>query len=128
MGFVKDEFASDTEEVRPRVLSRAEVGLPTGTREASNEADGAVARRAGTIAGKTATANPDPMQGQRVRQIRLSRMLSKAELARRANVSVLTVDRIERGYGCRMATKRKILEALGLSLVDGPRVFGTLDG
>lgn len=59
-----------------------------------------------------------------VRRIRIERMLSKAELARRANVSVLTIDRVEKGFGCRMDTKRKILEALGLSLADRVRVFG----
>ncbi|MBZ0121093.1 MAG: helix-turn-helix domain-containing protein, partial [Sandaracinaceae bacterium] len=59
-----------------------------------------------------------------VRRIRIERMMSKAELARRANVSVLTIDRVEKGFGCRMDTKRKILEALGLSLVDRIRVFG----
>lgn len=59
-----------------------------------------------------------------VRAIRIERMMSKAELARRANLSVLTVDRVEKGYGCRMDTKRKILEALGLSLNDRVRVFG----
>jgi len=59
-----------------------------------------------------------------VRRIRIERMMSKAELARRANLSVLTIDRVERGFGCRMDTKRKILEALGLSLVDRVRVFG----
>jgi DNA-binding XRE family transcriptional regulator len=59
-----------------------------------------------------------------VRKIRIERMMSKAELARRANLSVLTIDRVERGYGCRMDTKRKILEALGLSLADRVRVFG----
>jgi predicted transcriptional regulator len=51
-------------------------------------------------------------------------MMSKAELARRANLSVLTIDRVEKGLGCRMDTKRKILEALGLSLADRVRVFG----
>jgi DNA-binding XRE family transcriptional regulator len=59
-----------------------------------------------------------------VRKIRIERMMSKAELARRANLSVLTIDRVERGYGCRMDTKRKILEALGLNLADRVRVFG----
>jgi DNA-binding XRE family transcriptional regulator len=59
-----------------------------------------------------------------VRKIRIEKMLSKAELARRANVSVLTVDRVEKGFGCRVDTKRKILEALGLSLADRIRVFG----
>ncbi len=59
-----------------------------------------------------------------VRKLRIERMMSKAELARRANLSVLTIDRVEKGYGCRMDTKRKILEALGLSLGDRVRVFG----
>lgn len=59
-----------------------------------------------------------------VRRIRIELMLSKAEVARRANISVLTLDRVERGYGCRVDTKRKILEALGLSLADRVRVFG----
>ena len=59
-----------------------------------------------------------------VRRLRIERMMSKAELARRANVSVLTIDRVEKGFGCRMHTKRKILEALGLTLTDRVRVFG----
>lgn len=59
-----------------------------------------------------------------VRKIRIERMMSKAELARRANLSVLTIDRVEKGFGCRMDTKRKILEALGLKLADRVRVFG----
>lgn len=64
------------------------------------------------------------LPGNNVRKMRLERMMSKAELARRANLSVLTIDRVEKGYGCRMDTKRKILEALGLSLADRVRVFG----
>jgi ribosome-binding protein aMBF1 (putative translation factor) len=59
-----------------------------------------------------------------LRKARIERMMSKAELARRANLSVLTIDRVERGLGCRMDTKRKILEALGLSLADRVSVFG----
>ena len=63
-------------------------------------------------------------KANRVRKARIERMMSKAELARRAGLSVLTIDRVEKGLGCRMDTKRKILEALGLSLVDRVRVFG----
>ena len=59
-----------------------------------------------------------------VRRMRIERMMSKAELARRANLSVLTIDRVEKGFGCRMDTKRKLLDALGLSLGDRVRVFG----
>lgn len=65
-----------------------------------------------------------PKKPNNVRKLRIERMMSKAELARRANLSVLTVDRVEKGFGCRMNTKRKILEALGLSLADRVRVFG----
>ena len=83
-----------------------------------------------------ANATPDPAQGSprptkgagsrpnNVRRLRIEHMLSKAELARRANLSVLTIDRVEKGYGCRMDTKRKILEALGLGIADRVRVFG----
>lgn len=59
-----------------------------------------------------------------VRKLRLERMISKAELARRAGLSTLTVDRVERGMSCRMDTKRKILEALGLKPQDRVMVFG----
>ncbi|MBX3271870.1 MAG: helix-turn-helix transcriptional regulator [Sandaracinaceae bacterium] len=75
--------------------------------------------RASEGAGSGAGSHPN-----NVRQMRVERMMSKAELARRANVSVLTIDRVEKGYGCRMDTKRKILGALGLSLGDRVRVFG----
>lgn len=59
-----------------------------------------------------------------VQRLREERLLSKAELARRAGVSVLTVDRIERGAECRLDTKRKIILALGLKVSDKERVFG----
>ena len=62
-----------------------------------------------------------------VRKLRMERMMSKAELARRASVSTLTVDRVERGMPCRMDTKRKILEALGLKPSDRVMVFGEDD-
>lgn len=58
-----------------------------------------------------------------LREIRIEQMMSKAELARKAGLSVLTIDRIEKGYGCRMDTKRKILKALGLKLSDRRKVF-----
>lgn len=62
-----------------------------------------------------------------VRKIRMERMMSKAELARRAGVSTLTIDRVENGLPCRMDTKRKILEALGLNPPDRVLVFGEDD-
>jgi DNA-binding XRE family transcriptional regulator len=59
-----------------------------------------------------------------VRKLRTERMMSKAELARRAGLSTLTIDRVERGEKARMDTKRKILEALGLKPQDRAMVFG----
>ncbi len=49
--------------------------------------------------------------------------MSKAELARKAGVSPLTIDRIEKGENCRMDTKRKIILALGYGLDDKYKVF-----
>jgi DNA-binding XRE family transcriptional regulator len=61
--------------------------------------------------------------GNSLRRVREARMLSKAELARRAGISPLTIDRIEKGMPCRIATRRKILLALGLKLSQWRRVF-----
>ena len=58
-----------------------------------------------------------------LQKVRESRMMSKAELARKAGLSVLTVDRIEKFHHCRYATKRKILEALAISIEDREIVF-----
>jgi DNA-binding XRE family transcriptional regulator len=62
-------------------------------------------------------------QPNNVKKLREEKMLSKAELARLAGISPLTLDRIERGKACRMATKRKILLALGLKTNQRERVF-----
>ena len=59
-----------------------------------------------------------------VREIRESKMMSKAELARKASVTVQTIDRIEKGNDCRLDTKRKIILALGYKLVDRAAIFG----
>jgi DNA-binding XRE family transcriptional regulator len=62
--------------------------------------------------------------GNNVQKFRESLMMSKAELARKAGLSTLTIDRIEAGRPCRLDTKRKILLALGLKVSDKDRVFG----
>jgi DNA-binding XRE family transcriptional regulator len=59
-----------------------------------------------------------------VQRFREALMLSKAELARRAGLSTLTIDRIESGRPCRLDTKRRILMALGLRVADRDKVFG----
>ena len=58
-----------------------------------------------------------------LKTIRVKRLISKTELAREAEISLVTLDRIEKGYDCRLATKRKILEALNLTLDDKDEVF-----
>jgi DNA-binding XRE family transcriptional regulator len=58
-----------------------------------------------------------------VKKIREQLLLSKAELARKAGVSPLTIDRIEKGEDCRMETKRKIILALGYTLSDKEQIF-----
>ena len=62
-------------------------------------------------------------QFNNVRTIRESKMMSKAELARKASVTVQTVDRIEKGNDCRLDTKRKIILALGYKLGDRSKIF-----
>ncbi len=64
------------------------------------------------------------MSGNNVQRFREAQMMSKAELARRAGLSALTIDRIEAGRPCRLDTKRKILLALGLKVSDKDKVFG----
>ena len=87
----------------------------------ANHAHGANASRENA---SRANSKKSLAKTNRLRETRIEKMMSKAELARRANLSVLTIDRVEKGLGCRMDTKRKILEALGLSLADRVRVFG----
>ena len=50
-------------------------------------------------------------------------MLTKTELARKAGLSVLTIDRVEKGMTCRINTQRKVLFALGLTLSEVRRVL-----
>ena len=58
-----------------------------------------------------------------VKKIREDLLMSKSELARKADVSALTIDRIERGMSCRVTTIRKIILALGYKLQDKNKVF-----
>ena len=58
-----------------------------------------------------------------VKKIREELLMSKAELARAADVSPLTIDRIEKGESSRMATKRKIILALGHELSERNTIF-----
>ena len=125
-GIAKDAVADE-----PAVAARSTPGSKKKKRAAGRARRVTVAAtKASSASGPTpAKAKPKPVvteriEKNRVRETRIERMMSKAELARRAGISVLTIDRVEKGLGCRMDTKRKILEALGLSLADRVRVFG----
>lgn len=87
--------------VRRRTRKRSEEPIPVGTLEKEK-------------------AKVEP---NNVRKVREGLLLSKAELARRAKISVLTIDRVEKGMTCRMDTKRKIILSLGLKLSDRDKVF-----
>ena len=50
-------------------------------------------------------------------------MISRAELARIANITPFTITRIENGMPCRMETKRKIILALGYKISEKNKVF-----
>jgi DNA-binding XRE family transcriptional regulator len=63
------------------------------------------------------------MGTNRLKKTREHMLMSKAELARMANVSPITITRIEKGMPCRMDTKRKILLALGLKPADKHQIF-----
>ena len=63
------------------------------------------------------------MRKNELKKIRESLMMSKAELSRKANVSPITISRIEKGMTCRMETQRKIILALGYNLSDKNKIF-----
>lgn len=63
------------------------------------------------------------MEKNKLKEYRERILLSKTELARRAGLSTLTIDRIEKGYPCRLDTKRKIIKALGLNISEKDKVF-----
>jgi DNA-binding XRE family transcriptional regulator len=59
----------------------------------------------------------------RVREIRENRLMTQAQLARKAKVALRTIHSVEKGMNCRMDTKRKILLALGMRFEDKDYVF-----
>jgi DNA-binding XRE family transcriptional regulator len=63
------------------------------------------------------------MEKNKLKKFRENLLMSKAELARKAGLSPLTIDRIEKGEVCRPETKRKVLLALGLKLSEREKVF-----
>lgn len=116
----KTELSKRTDEVDSKVNAQAHTGAE----------EPVVAKADDTIESSSAVKSSvkvKPKGKNNVRKLRMERMMSKAELARRAGLSTLTIDRVERGMTCRMDTKRKILEALGLTPSDRVTVFGDDD-
>jgi DNA-binding XRE family transcriptional regulator len=62
----------------------------------------------------------------RVRELRENRLMTQAQLARKAKVALRTIHSVEKGMNCRMDTKRKILLALGMRFEDKDYVFPKL--
>ena len=63
------------------------------------------------------------LRKNKLKQIREALLMSKSELARKAGISDLTVDRIEKGSNCRLETKRKIILSLGFKLSERDKIF-----
>lgn len=62
-------------------------------------------------------------QSNKLKEYRERNLISKTELARHAEISLVTLDRIEKGYDCRLSTKRKIIEALGVDIQEKDTIF-----
>jgi len=73
---------------------------------------------------RTPVAVQDRRPSNNLQRLREEQLLTKAELARKAGVSPLTISRVEAGLECRVDTKRKIIYALGLTPSDRAKVFG----
>ncbi len=111
-------------------IAKAQVpigGIRSGREKAAGEqAQLTTPRRAGASQrGPLRAPGRMAVAGNKVREIRETQMMSKAELARKAGLSTLTIDRVEAGKECRLDTKRKILQALGLRVSDKETVFET---
>ncbi len=66
---------------------------------------------------------PELRVPNRVRELRENKLMTQAQLARKAKVALRTIHSVEKGMNCRMDTKRKILLALGLSFEEKDQVF-----
>ena len=64
-----------------------------------------------------------PNSSNRVRELREDLLMTREELAERAGVSLRTVWSVEKGVPCRVLTKRRILEALGIPKEEHKTVF-----
>ena len=65
------------------------------------------------------------MSKNSLKEIRESLMISKAEFARKTDLSPKTITRIEQGLPCRMETKRKIIRTLAFINSDENEVMAS---
>jgi DNA-binding XRE family transcriptional regulator len=63
------------------------------------------------------------MANNKLKSVRESLLMSKTELSKLADVSPITITRIENGMPCRMETQRKVLLALGFKLSEKHKIF-----
>lgn len=120
----------NSSETKERLKKESEMNQSTPVVDSADKKNDAAAREEKEKKSAAIAAKKDKGGGpgqkkypNNLRVHRIEQMMSKAELARKAGLSVLTIDRIEKGYGCRMDTMRKILKALGLKLSDRSKVF-----
>ena len=73
--------------------------------------------------GNGSLTTEEDIRGNRVRELRENRLMTQAQLAKKAKVALRTIHSVEKGRNCRMDTKRKILLALGLRFEDKDHVF-----
>ncbi len=71
----------------------------------------------------TASNEEPQLRRNRVRELREDRLMTQAQLAKKARVALRTIHSVEKGMNCRMDTKRKILLALGLRFEDKDQVW-----
>ena len=72
------------------------------------------------INGSLLDSNP---KRNRVRELRENKLMTQAQLAKKAKVALRTIHSVEKGMNCRMDTKRKILLALGIPFEHKGEVF-----
>ena len=70
-----------------------------------------------------APETPASRKRNRVRELRENKLMTQAQLAKKARVALRTIHSVEKGMNCRMDTKRKILMALGVPFDQKGQVF-----
>ena len=83
----------------------------------------APSRSRGGVVGDMEFKDSASIRRNRVRELRENRLMTQAQLARKARVALRTIHSVEKGMNCRMDTKRKILLALGMRFEDKDQVF-----